>query len=374
MPVARRSILIVLSFAFFMMASSPALSAAPREDRPPVDVKHLILEHLKDSYHWHLFSTENKEIGIPLPVIVRSRERGWFFFFSSHLIEEEEYEGFYIAKEGRYEGKLVETDTQGQQVRPFDISITKDVLALFFSCGLLMLLVLSLAKWYKKQEMRGKSDAVPAGVMGVMEWFIMSIHDGMIKKCVGKDYKRYAPYLLTAFFFIFLNNVLGLIPLFPGGANLTGNITITFGLAFFTMVAVNLFGNKEYWKEILWPDVPVFMKVPVPIMQIIEFFGILTKPMALMIRLFANIFAGNIIILALTSLVFLTVAMGPVIYVSMSAVSVLFSVFMLALELLVAYIQAYVFTMLSSIFIGLSRQATHKIRPACAVESNKNEN
>jgi len=151
-------------------------------------------------------------------VIVRSRERGWFFFFSSHLIEEEEYEGFYIAKEGRYEGKLVETDTQGQQVRPFDISITKDVLALFFSCGLLMLLVLSLAKWYKKQEMRGKSDAVPAGVMGVMEWSIMSIHDGMIKKCVGKDYKRYAPYLLTAFFLHIPEQCLGADPAFSRGS------------------------------------------------------------------------------------------------------------------------------------------------------------
>jgi len=354
-----------------MMAGRTSLYASQAKERPPVDVKHLILEHLKDSYHWHLFSTEKKDIGIPLPVIVRSRERGWFFFLSSHLMENEEYEGFYIAREGSHEGKVVETDAQGQEVRPLDISITKDVVALFFSCGLLMVLVLSLAKWYKKKEMHGKTDAVPSGVMGIMEWFIMSIHDGVIKKCVGKDYKRYAPYLLTAFFFIFLNNVLGLIPLFPGGANLTGNITITFGLAFFTMVTVNLFGNKEYWREILWPDVPVFMKVPVPIMQVIEFFGILTKPMALMIRLFANIFAGHIIILALTSLVFLTVAMGPVINVSMSAVSVLFSVFMLALELLVAYIQAYVFTMLSSIFIGLSRQETHEIKPVNAVKQMK---
>ena len=371
MPGAYRSILIALLFTVSIIAYSSPMYALSAKERPPVDVKHLILDHLKDSYHWHLFSTDEKEVGIPLPVMVRSRERGWFFFLSSRLMENEKYEGFYIAGDGRYEGKLVEKDSQGQEIRPFDISITKDVLALFFSCGLLMFLVLRLAKWYKKQEMRGKADEVPSGMMGVMEWFIMSIHDGMIKKCVGSDYKRYAPYLLTAFFFIFLNNVLGLIPLFPGGANLTGNITITFGLAFFTMIAVNLFGNKEYWKEILWPDVPVFMKVPVPIMQVIEFFGILTKPMALMIRLFANIFAGHIIILALTSLVFLTVAMGPVMNVSMSAVSVLFSVFMLALELLVAYIQAYVFTMLSSIFIGLSRPGTHEIRPSCAIETNK---
>ena len=132
------------------------------------------------------------------------------------------------------------------------------------------------------------------------------------------------------------------------------------GLALCTMVAINLFGNKEYWKEMLWPDVPIFMKAPVPIMQVIEFFGIFTKPMALMIRLFANIFAGHIIILALTSLVFLTVAMGPILNASMSVVAVLFSALMLVLELLVAYIQAYVFTMLSAIFIGLSRPEPHK--------------
>lgn len=357
-----------LFVAAFLTGCLFPVTALAKKERPPLNVKEVIMGHLEDSYQWHLFTAGDRHIGIPLPVIVRSRERGWFVFMSSKLKEQEHYRGFYYADTGRLNGKIVENDTAGQQVRPFDISITKNVLALFFSCGILIFLVLRLSGRYRKLELEGNPDAVPAGIPGIMEWFIMSIHDGVIKKCVGKDYQRYAPYLLTAFFFIFLNNVLGLVPIFPAGANLTGNIAITMGLAFFTMFAVNIFGNREYWKEILWPDVPVFMKVPVPIMQIIEFFGILTKPLALTIRLFANIFAGHIIILALTSLVFLTVAMGPAVNASMSAASVLFSVFMMALELLVAYIQAYVFTMLSSIFIGLSRQEPHKHKTACAVQ------
>ncbi|HPW79059.1 MAG: ATP synthase subunit a [Bacteroidetes bacterium ADurb.Bin037] len=354
---------ILLFFLSVLIRGCLVPCAAEVKERPPVNVQEIILGHLKDSYQWHFFDIGEKQVVLPLPVIVRSKERGWHVFLSSRLEDHRGYKGFYMATEGLSEGKIVERNSAGKEVRPFDISITKNVVSLFFSCLLLMILVISLAGWYKKREQKGDSDAVPTGFKGAMEGFIMSIHEGVVKKCVGKDYKRYSPYLLTAFFFIFLNNILGLVPIFPAGANLTGNIAITMGLALFTMGAINIFGNKAYWKEILWPDVPLFMKAPVPIMQIIEFFGIVTKPMALMIRLFANIFAGHIIILALTSLVFLTVAMGPAINASMSAASVLFSVFMMVLELLVAYIQAYVFTMLSAIFIGLSRKEDHKDAP-----------
>lgn len=365
----KRRIFIYLFFIFLILEFPTPVQAASKE-RPPVDAREVILGHLKDSYHWHFLDIGEKHISLPLPVIVRSRERGWFVFLSSCLEGSGQYKGFSIAAEGRSKGKIVEVDANGNQARPFDISITKNVVSLFFTCLLLIFLVLNLAKWYSKRENEGHPDAVPTGVRGIMEWVIMSINDGVIKKCVGKDYKRYAPYLLTAFFFIFLNNLLGLVPIFPAGANLTGNIAVTMVMAICTMIAVNVFGNREYWKEILWPDVPIFMKVPLPIMQVIEFFGILTKPMALMIRLFANIFAGHIIILALTSLVFLTVAMGPAINASMSVVSVLFSVFMMVLELLVAFIQAYVFTMLSAIFIGLSRKEPHK--PAVPARAIKN--
>ena len=150
---------------------------------------------------------------------------------------------------------------------------------------------------------------------------------------------------------------MGLIPIFPGGANVTGNISITFVLAFCSFVAINVFGSREYWKEIIWPDVPIWMKAPpFPILPIIEFFGIFIKPFALMIRLFANIFAGHTIILVLSSLIFITATLGFAINAGMTIVSILFSVFMLFLELLVAFIQAYIFTMLSSMFIGFAQE------------------
>jgi len=181
----------------------------------------------------------------------------------------------------------------------------------------------------------------------------------VIKPCVGIHYKKYAPYLLTVFFFIFINNLMGLIPIFPGGANVTGNIAITFVLALITFLLVNIFGSKEYWREILWPDVPLWLKAPIPLIPIIELVGIFTKPFALMVRLFANMLAGHSIVLGLTCLIFVTVSMGNAMNTSMTVVSVVFSVFIGIVELLVAYIQAYIFTMLSAVFIGLARVERH---------------
>ena len=180
--------------------------------------------------------------------------------------------------------------------------------------------------------------------------------DDIIKSCVGPNYRKFAPYLLTAFFFIFVNNIMGLIPFFPGGANVTGNIAITMVLAICTFLAVNIFGTKHYWKDIFWPDVPWWLKVPVPMMPFIEFFGIFTKPFALMIRLFANMLAGHMAMLVLTCLIFISASMGPALNGTLTVASVLFNIFMNALELLVAFIQAYVFTMLSAVFIGLAQE------------------
>ena len=175
------------------------------------------------------------------------------------------------------------------------------------------------------------------------------------KDVSGEDYRRYAPYLLTAFFFVLVNNLMGILPIFPGGANVTGNIAITLVLALCTFLFTNICGTKAYWKDIFWPKVPLWLKVPVPLMPMIELFGIFTKPFALMIRLFANIMAGHAAILSLVAIIFITVKAGPVINGSMTVISVLFGIFMDMLELLVAFIQAYVFTMLSAVFIGLSR-------------------
>lgn len=331
-------------------------TAAENKSEEAIDVKGIVLGHLADSYEWHITTWGHTHITIPLPVIVHGSDGQWHLFSSSHLSHGESYEGFYIAQSGEHEGKIIELNAQGEEVRPLDLSITKTVLALLINSTLLVLIILGTARWYKKRTAR---TAAPGGFVGLMEMAIMMIHDDLIKSCVGKDYKRYAPYLLTAFFFILINNLMGLIPIFPGGANVTGNIAITFLLALATFLMTNLFGSREYWKEVFWPEVPTWLKCPVPMMPLIEFVGLFTKPFALMIRLFANMMAGHAVILSLTCLVFVTASMGAAINGTMTVVSVIFCIFMNMLELLVAFIQAYVFTMLSAVFIGLSRVESH---------------
>lgn len=324
-----------------------------------LNVKELILEHLADSYEWHITTIGDKHISIPLPVIVKGENSGWHIFMSSKFHHgHEAHNGFYIAQSGDYKGKIVEKDASGEEVRPWDLSMTKNAASLVFSSILLLIIVMSVANWYKKQEKTGEHKA-PKGFIGFMEMFIMSVQDDIIKPCVGKNFRKFSPYLLTVFFFILFNNVLGLIPIFPGGANVTGNISITLVLALFTFVIVNIFGTKEYWREIFWPDVPTWLKVPIPIMPVIEFVGIFTKPFALMIRLFANILAGHSIVLGLTCLIFVTVNLGIAINTSMTVVSILLTIFISLVEILVAYIQAYVFTMLSAVFIGLAQIEPH---------------
>ena len=177
----------------------------------------------------------------------------------------------------------------------------------------------------------------------MMEFGVGMLYEELIVPILGKDARRFGPYLLTLFFFILLMNLMGLIVIFPGGANLAGNMSVTLVLAVCTFVVVNFSGRKGYWKDIFWPDVPWWLKVPVPMMPFIEFFGIFTKPFALMIRLFANMLAGHMAMLVLTCLIFISASMGPALNGTLTVASVLFNIFMNALELLVAFIQAYVF-------------------------------
>lgn len=335
-------------------------SSEGSSEHSELDVRELILDHVADSYEWHITDWKGKHVSIPLPVIIKGENSGWHIFLSSNFHHgSSEYKGFYISKEGKYKGKIVEKNQLGEEVKPIDISITKNVFSLLFSCILLVTIILACANWYKKRSEDDKYK-VPKGFIGLIEMLVVSIYDDLIKPCIGKDSDRYTPYLLTVFFFIFLNNLLGIIPIFPGGANVTGNISITVVLALFTFFIVNIFGSREYWKDIFWPNVPTWLKVPIPIMPAIEIIGIFTKPFALMIRLFANILAGHSIVLGITCLVFVTVSLGTAINTSMSILSIILSVFMNLVELLVAYIQAYVFTMLSAVFIGLSRIEPHK--------------
>ena len=316
-----------------------------------LDMKEYLFGHLGDSYGWHITTINGHHITIPLPCIVI--DGGVHIFSSAALEHGEVYGGYRLAGPGEaHEGKIIRV-SDGE--RPLDISITKNVAAMMFAAALLVVLVLLCARWYRRHDVLKEK---PTGIAALLEPVIVMINDEVIKDAVGPEYRKFSPYLLTAFFFILINNLLGIVPIFPGGANVTGNIAVTFVMALCTFLAVNLFGNKHYYKDIFWPDVPIFLKA-IPIMPIIEIMGMFTKPISLMIRLFANMLAGHIMLLSTVAVIFLTASIGVVLNSSMSVVSVLFGVFLDCLEVLVAFIQAYVFTMLSSVFIGLAHQDGH---------------
>ena len=349
-----RYILLLLLFLLPVTASQAFAASGGQE---PFDAPKVIFEHLKDAYEWHITTIGDKHISIPLPVIVYSERAGWQLFSSSVFHEGEEYNGFYLSRHGDNEGKVVERNAAGNEQRPLlDISITKNVLAIFLNGALLCIIMLLTSRWYRK---RGDSNAAPRGFVGAMEAIVTMVIDDVIKPNVGEKWARFTPYLLTVFFFILLSNLMGLIPIFPGGANVTGNIAVTLALALCTFVAVNVFGNKEYWKEILWPDVPTWLKFPLPLMPFIELLCIFVKPFALTVRLFANIFAGHTAILVFICLIFITMSVNKYLGGAMTVISVFFTVFMNILELLVAFIQAFVFTMLSAVFIGLAQPQHH---------------
>jgi F-type H+-transporting ATPase subunit a len=234
--------------------------------------------------------------------------------------------------------------------RPLDLSITKNVLALMINAALLVGLILGCARWYRKHDVLKEK---PKGLVALMEPVIMFVESDLVKDVIGPGYRKFSPYLMTAFFFILINNLMGIFPFFPGGANTTGNIAITLVLAVFTFIMVNLFGTKKYFKEIFWPEVPVFLKA-VPLMPIIEIIGVFTKPFSLMIRLFANTLGGHIMILSMVGLIFISASMGAFVNGAFSVVALLLGVFLDCLEILVAFIQAYVFTLLSAVFISLA--------------------
>ena len=340
-----KSIILLMMVALLPM---PALAEEGGGDEK-INIPEIVLEHLADAYEWHIASYQGSHISIPLPIIIRSENTGEWHFCTAHSLPE----GFFFSEE--HHGKIYERMADGSEVRPIDLSITKSVMQIWIVVAVLIIVFLSCARWYKKHD--AKSEA-PGGFVGMMEMIVMTIHDDLIKSSIGeKHYKPYAPYLLTVFFFILTCNLIGLIPVFPGGANVTGNINITFFLALCTMLAINVFANKEYWKEIFWPEVPLFLKAyPAPIMPVIELFGVFTKPFALMIRLFANMMAGHAVMLSFTCVIFLGWSMGVGFGLGLNAFSIIMLLFMNLLELLVAFVQAYVFTMLSAVFIGLAHK------------------
>lgn len=315
------------------------------------DAKELIFDHLGDRYGWEVPFNHHKSI--PLPIIVWASD-GLHVFSSSRLEHGAQYRDgdktFMIATDGDYKGKVVEITPDGI-TRPWDISITKNVLAIFFTVILVLLCVLPLGKWYREKQY-----TAARGFKGAMEALYEFIYVSLIKATLKEQARRFAPYLLTVFMFIFIANLMGLIVVFPGGANLTGNIAVTLVLALLTFLITNIFGTKHYWKEILWPDVPLWLKFPLPIMPVIEIFGMFTKPAALTVRLFANMMGGHIIVISLTLIIFIFAKMGVAAMSGATVVSIIFSIFMLLIDVLVSFIQAYVFTMLSTIFISLAQE------------------
>ena len=342
----------LLLLATFLFALPLSASNHAAEEDEKLDVKEVVLGHMSDTYDWHITTWNGHHVSIPLPIIVKGETSGWHVFSSARLAHGESYEGFYIDNERG--GKIYEKIAgQEDPIRPWDISITKNVVQIWIVAFLMLFIFIGSARWYRR---RTCEDDAPKGFVGLVEMFVMMVNDDVIKPSIGeKNYRPYAPYLMTCFFFIFLSNLLGLLPIFPGGANVTGNITITFFLAFCTLLAINLFGNKEYWKDIFWPEVPMFLKV-IPLMPVIELFGVFTKPFALMIRLFANMMAGHAVILSFTCVIFLGWSLGVGFGIGLNLFSAVMLLFMNCLELLVAFVQAYVFTLLSAVFIGLAHK------------------
>ncbi len=325
--------------------------AAEEAENSKIDVKSTIFEHLGDAYGWEVPFNHHKRL--PLPIIVWASD-GLHVFSSARVEHDAVYKDgnveFKIATEGKYKGKIVEID--GDKVsRPIDISITKNVCALLIACVIVLICCFLLARWHRKNPFKA-----PRKGLGAFEALVDFIYSGVIKPTLGAKAPKFAPYLLTVFLFIFFMNLLGLMVVFPGGANVTGNIAVTLVLALITFFITNVFATKHYWKEIFWPDVPLLLKFPIPIMQVIEIFGIFTKPAALTVRLFANMMGGHMIVIVLTLLIFIFGAMGAAVASGTAVVSILFSVFMLLIDVLVSFIQAYVFTMLSTIFIGLAQE------------------
>ncbi len=332
------------------------------EEKAAFDPGAFIMEHVSDSYEWHILTVGETHISVPLPIILYSKTRKSFhMFMSSHFHHgHSAHEGFMIAQEGVNEGSIVEVDDHGHEIEgailPLDLSITKTATALLISLLLMIWVFVSIANKYKR-----KPNSAPKGLQSLLEPVILFVRDDIALPSIGKKrYEKFMPFLLSVFFFILFNNLLGVFPIPPGGANVTGNIAITAVLAIFTFVITTLSSDKNYWKHIFnAPGVPWWLKFPIPLMPFIELLGVFTKPLVLCIRLFANILAGHFIILSFVVLIFIFGQINWIAGYGVSVLSMIFYVFMTLLEFLVAFIQAYVFTLLSALYFGMAREESH---------------
>ncbi|MDD2306394.1 MAG: F0F1 ATP synthase subunit A [Prolixibacteraceae bacterium] len=351
-------ILVIFLGTGFVRAAEESESTTETSQPEGFNPGKFVIEHVSDAFEWHIATFGETEISIPLPIILYSSDKGWNFFMSSRFHHgKETFNGFRIEHKGKNEGKIVEVNEQGEVIGlPVDLSITKTVAGIFVSVIVLLFIFLNIAKTAKRRV-----NKAPAGMQSLFEPVILFVRDDVAKPAIGeKKYERFMPFLLTLFFFILINNLLGLIPIFPFGSNVTGNIAVTMVLALFTFLITTFSTNKHYWKEIYNPDVPWWLKFPIPLMPIVELTGVITKPFVLMVRLFANMLAGHLIVTVFVSLIFIfNVKMGVEAGLGVSVLSVAFSVFILLLDVLVSFIQAYVFTLLSALYFGMASPEHH---------------
>jgi len=318
--------------------------AAGHEAKQEFSVGDMIMHHIRDDHGWEFAHG----LTLPLPVILYSADRGLEVFSSAKLAHGAVYNDYKLEH-----GKIHRVTADGQQdhsAHVYDFSITKNVASLLLSAIILLTVFLTVSGSYAKN--RGKA---PSGLQSFIEPLVVFVRDEIAKPNIGPRYEAYLPYLLTLFFFILVNNLLGLL---PGGANLTGNIAVTLVLAVITFLITNLSGNKDYWKHLFAPTgVPVAL---LPIMIPVEIVGVFMKPFSLMVRLFANITAGHIIILSLLGLIFIANNLGGAgTGWAVSPLVAFFSIFMNLIELLVAFLQAFIFTLLSSMYIGSAIEEHH---------------
>lgn len=374
--------LSILFVVFPLLAFMFAACSSPEKET--IDSGSIIIGHVTDSHTWHICDYKSKDgtehaVAINLPIILI--DEGHLEVFSSkhfhhgHAVyqgknhtyaliggglEKEEIvcvtgpvqgckvpaDAFVDGEHNVYDYLL---DAEGNRVKPIDISITKTAAAIIIAVTLLIIIILASAKKYKVRN------GAPHGMQSLIELLVLHVRDGIVEPILGHNTRRFLPYLLTLFFFIFFCNILGLIPIFPAGANITGNIAVTAILALITFIITNFNGNKHYWKDIFnTPGVPAWLKI-FPLMPVVELVGVFTKPIVLMIRLFANMTAGHIVILGFVVIIFiLSNTLGMAVGGAVSVVSVVFAVFISLLECLVAYIQAFVFTMLSALYISMA--------------------
>lgn len=347
-----KGILIILLLLIFPVAIPAQEEQVTAEADEEFDASSFILDHIADSHEWHILTKKNGEsVAIYLPVIVYSKEKGLDIFCSKKLSDGNIYKGYKLEEEGDLKGKIVNVNESGiidEENRPLDFSITKTVVGMLAAALIGLLLFISLGRSYRKSGI-----SHPKGIQSFLEPVVLFVRDDIAIPNIGEEkFEKFMPYLLSVFFFILINNIMGLVPFPPPfGANVTGNIAVTLTLAVFTFLIIQINGTKTYWKHIFAaPGVPFWL---LPIMIPVEIIGMISKPFALMIRLFANITAGHIIVLSLVCLIFIfkSLAVAPV--------SVLFVIFMDCLELLVAFLQAYVFTLLSALFISMAVQDEH---------------